>query len=87
MVQSTRFFSTSERLTNQFAACASTSKMDAAADAARPAKIAHTEPGPARIAVIGAAWWSQGWHLPQLQRNPDAIIAGIMQVCAKLQKK
>jgi len=37
------------------------------------------EPGPARIAVIGAAWWSQGWHLPQLQRNKDAEIAAIMQ--------
>ena len=34
---------------------------------------------PARIAVIGAAWWSQGWHLPQLQRNPDSQIAAIMQ--------
>jgi predicted dehydrogenase len=43
------------------------------------AKRAKTEPGPARIAVIGAAWWSQGWHLPQLQRNPDAEIAAIMQ--------
>ena len=36
-------------------------------------------PPPARIAVIGAAWWSQGWHLPQLLRNPDATIAAIMQ--------
>ena len=44
------------------------------------AKRAKVEPGPARIAVIGAAWWSQGWHLPQLQRNPDAEIAAIMQV-------
>jgi len=34
---------------------------------------------PARVAVIGAAWWSQGWHLPQLQRNPDSTIAAIMQ--------
>lgn len=37
------------------------------------------EPPPAGIAVIGAAWWSQGWHLPQLERNPDAVIAAIMQ--------
>ena len=22
---------------------------------------------PARIAVIGAAWWAQGWHLPQVR--------------------
>jgi predicted dehydrogenase len=36
-------------------------------------------PRPARIAVIGAAWWSQGWHLPQLHRNPDSEIAAIMQ--------
>jgi len=36
-------------------------------------------PPPARIAVIGAAWWSQGWHLPQLMRNPDSEIAAIMQ--------
>lgn len=36
-------------------------------------------PPPARIAVIGAAWWSQGWHLPQLHRNPDSEIAAIMQ--------
>lgn len=37
------------------------------------------EAPPARIAVIGAAWWSQGWHLPQLARNPDAEIAAIVQ--------
>jgi predicted dehydrogenase len=34
---------------------------------------------PARIAVIGAAWWSQGWHIPQLRRNPNAKIVAIMQ--------
>eukprot|EP01063_Lacrimia_lanifica_P037683 TRINITY_DN780_c0_g1_i2.p1 TRINITY_DN780_c0_g1~~TRINITY_DN780_c0_g1_i2.p1 ORF type:complete len:383 (+),score=147.37 TRINITY_DN780_c0_g1_i2:69-1217(+) len=34
---------------------------------------------PARIAVIGAAWWSQGWHIPQLTRNPDAKLVAIMQ--------
>ena len=39
----------------------------------------ENDPPPARIAVIGAAWWSQGWHLPQLERNPDAEIAAIMQ--------
>ena len=33
----------------------------------------------ARVAVIGAAWWSQGWHLPHLFRNPNAEIAAIMQ--------
>ena len=36
-------------------------------------------PGPARIAVIGAGWWSQGWHIPQLVRNPDAELAAVMQ--------
>ena len=33
----------------------------------------------ARIAVIGAGWWTQGWHLPQLHRNPNAEIAAIVQ--------
>lgn len=33
----------------------------------------------ARIAVIGAGWWSQGWHLPQLHRNERAEIAAIVQ--------
>ena len=41
--------------------------------------LAHGVPPPARVAVIGAAWWSQGWHLPQLHRNPDSVIAAIMQ--------
>jgi hypothetical protein len=36
----------------------------------QPAAASAEGPPPARIAVIGAAWWSQGWHLPQLQRNP-----------------
>ena len=34
---------------------------------------------PARIAVIGAGWWSQGWHLPQLTRNPNATLVAIVQ--------
>jgi len=25
----------------------------------------------ANIAVIGAGWWSQGWHCPQISRNKD----------------
>eukprot|EP00931_Biecheleriopsis_adriatica_P113830 TRINITY_DN8905_c0_g2_i1.p1 TRINITY_DN8905_c0_g2~~TRINITY_DN8905_c0_g2_i1.p1 ORF type:complete len:392 (-),score=80.09 TRINITY_DN8905_c0_g2_i1:322-1446(-) len=33
----------------------------------------------ARIAVAGAGWWSQGWHLPQLQRHPEAEIAAIIE--------
>jgi len=34
-------------------------------------KVAH-------IAVIGLGWWSQGWHLPHLQRNPKAKIAAMV---------
>ena len=36
----------------------------------------------ARIGVVGAGWWSQGWHLPCLQRNPEARIVAIVDVCA-----
>ena len=36
---------------------------------------------PARIAVCGAGWWAQGWHLPQLHRNPNAHIAAIIEPC------
>ena len=39
----------------------------------------HDDSKPARIAVIGAAWWSQGWHIPQLHRNPNAELVAIMQ--------
>ena len=34
---------------------------------------------PARVAVVGAGWWSQGWHLPHLHRNPKAEIAAIVE--------
>ena len=43
------------------------------------ASITESSPGPARIAVVGAAWWAQGWHIPQLARNPDATLAAIVQ--------
>ena len=33
----------------------------------------------ARIAVSGAGWWGQGWHLPHLSRHPDAMIAAIVE--------
>ena len=33
----------------------------------------------ARIAVLGAGWWSQGWHLPHLSRNPEVQIAAIIE--------
>merc|ERR1711968_141282 len=28
----------------------------------------------AKICVCGAGWWSQGWHLPQLDNNPKVEI-------------
>ncbi len=31
----------------------------------------------ARIGVIGCGWWATRAHLPALQANPDAVIAGI----------
>lgn len=33
----------------------------------------------ARIAVSGAGWWGQGWHLPHLHRRPDAMVAAIVE--------
>jgi predicted dehydrogenase len=38
--------------------------------------------GPANIAVCGAGWWSQGWHLPHLSRHPNARIAAIVEPSA-----
>jgi predicted dehydrogenase len=32
----------------------------------------------AEIAVIGAGWWTQGWHLPALSKNPFAKITAIV---------
>ena len=34
--------------------------------------------GKASIALIGAGWWSQGWHLPHLSRNENVSIAAIV---------
>jgi predicted dehydrogenase len=31
-----------------------------------------------KIAVVGAGWWSQGWHLPQLSRNQWVEIAAVV---------
>ena len=31
----------------------------------------------AKIGVIGCGWWATRAHLPALQANPDAVIAGI----------
>ena len=39
-----------------------------------PAPSGSTAPATRRkanIAVIGAGWWSQGWHIPQISRNKD----------------
>jgi len=33
----------------------------------------------ARIAVLGAGWWSQGWHLPHLSRHSEAEIVAIVE--------
>jgi hypothetical protein len=32
----------------------------------------------ANIVLIGAGWWSQGWHLPHMQRNEKVAIAAII---------
>ena len=37
-----------------------------------------TSEGKANIALVGAGWWSQGWHLPSLSRNPACKIAAIV---------
>lgn len=30
------------------------------------------------VAVVGAGWWSQGWHIPQLHANPDVDLVAIV---------
>ena len=35
-------------------------------------------PEPARVVVLGAGWWTQGWHCPHLSRHPHAIIAAVV---------
>ena len=32
----------------------------------------------ANVALIGAGWWSQGWHLPHLHRNARVKLAAIV---------
>ena len=32
----------------------------------------------AKIALAGAGWWSQGWHLPHLDAHPHADVAAIV---------
>lgn len=36
----------------------------------------------ARIALVGAGWWSQGWHLPHLGRNAKCELAAIVDPTA-----
>jgi predicted dehydrogenase len=36
------------------------------------------QPPLAKIAVIGAGWWSQGWHIPQLYRHPHVDLVAIV---------
>ena len=46
-----------------------------------PATNDTQTPKVARIAVVGAGWWSQGWHLPHLLRNPQTKITAIVDAC------
>jgi predicted dehydrogenase len=43
-----------------------------ATQAAEPGKVAH-------IAVVGAGWWSQGWHLPLLHAMSNVKLVGIVE--------
>ena len=36
----------------------------------------------AKVVVLGAGWWTQGWHLPHLHRHPDAEIVAVVDPCA-----
>eukprot|EP00592_Proboscia_alata_P020211 CAMPEP_0194414620 /NCGR_PEP_ID=MMETSP0176-20130528/13315_1 /TAXON_ID=216777 /ORGANISM="Proboscia alata, Strain PI-D3" /LENGTH=145 /DNA_ID=CAMNT_0039218759 /DNA_START=18 /DNA_END=451 /DNA_ORIENTATION=+ len=40
----------------------------------------HSDPtnAKANIAVIGAGWWSQGWHLPSLHNNQRCNLVAIV---------
>jgi predicted dehydrogenase len=31
----------------------------------------------ARVGVVGTGWWATAAHLPALERNPDAVVAGL----------
>lgn len=48
-------------------------------DGSSPKKARIDAPKKARIVVCGAGWWSQGWHLPHLNRNPESEIAAIVE--------
>lgn len=34
---------------------------------------------PAGLALVGAAWWAQGWHLPDIAKNPNSKLVAIVQ--------
>jgi len=53
--------------------------MATAKDGSSPKRLRTDPPKKARIVVCGAGWWSQGWHLPHLHRNPDSDIAAIVE--------
>jgi predicted dehydrogenase len=50
---------------------------DPATDSSQKVENSEVAP-PARIAVIGTGWWGQGWHLPHLHRNPNSVVAAIV---------
>jgi S-adenosylmethionine:diacylglycerol 3-amino-3-carboxypropyl transferase len=50
---------------------------DPATDSSQNVENSEVAP-PARIVVIGTGWWGQGWHLPHLHRNPNSVVAAIV---------
>jgi predicted dehydrogenase len=38
----------------------------------------------ARIALVGAGWWAQGWHLPQLHANPHCELVAVVEISPEL---
>lgn len=42
-----------------------------------PAMGVEDESPRARIAVVGAGWWGQGWHIPHLSRHPGVELVAI----------
>ncbi|CAK9059058.1 unnamed protein product [Durusdinium trenchii] len=43
-----------------------------------PAKRSREDPQRARVVLCGAGSWAQGWHLPQLQRDPSVELVAIV---------
>jgi predicted dehydrogenase len=40
-----------------------------------------------KVAVIGAGWWTQGWHLVHLNNNPDVQLVAVVDTQAHPQSK